>query len=138
VIRVALDANVIAAGFVIQTGLPARVLNHWLEGRMKLVISEHIVKEVEIAWNKPYWGARFTQDEIVHSLKLLSEEIIPITIEVSGIASHSEGDPVIATAVSGAAAYLVTGDKELRAIGSHEGVMFRTPQEFLEEFEGLS
>lgn len=121
-IRVVLDANVIAAGFVIRTGLPARVLNHWLEGRMKLVISEHLVEEVEIAWKKPYWRARFTQDEVAHAVALLSEELIPITVDVSGIASHAEDDLVIATAVSGKADYLITGNKELRAVWEYEGV----------------
>jgi predicted nucleic acid-binding protein len=53
------------------------------------------------------------------------------------VASHWHDDLVIATAVEGEVDYLLTRDKELRAVGEYEDVKIRTPQEFLEEFEGL-
>jgi putative PIN family toxin of toxin-antitoxin system len=138
VIRATLDANVIAAGFVIRNGLPARVVDLWSAGKFDLIISQHIVKEVAIAWGKPYWRERFAQESVAAALAELSRELTPITLEIEGVEGHHEDDLIIATAVSGLADYLVTGDKELRAVGDYRGVKIRTPQEFLEEFEALA
>jgi predicted nucleic acid-binding protein len=38
---------------------------------------------------------------------------------------------VLATAVSGGAGYIVTGDKRLRAVSSYQGVSILSPRDFL-------
>lgn len=102
---------------------------------MKLVISQHVVDKAEVARSKPYWSARYSPEEVVRALTMFREKLTPITVVAKGVASHWRDDLVIATAVSGNADYLVTGDKELRAVNEFQGVKIRTPQEFLEEFE---
>jgi predicted nucleic acid-binding protein len=77
-------------------------------------------------------------EEVVNeTLAILARRthLIRITARVAGIASHAEDDLVIATAVSGDAEYLITGDKRLRKVGKYQNVKIRTPQEFLAEFE---
>jgi predicted nucleic acid-binding protein len=54
-----------------------------------------------------------------------------ISVEVHGIATHPEDDLILATAVSGRADYLVTGDRQLLALGSYQGVRIVTPRDFL-------
>lgn len=57
-------------------------------------------------------------------------EIVPVTTEISGVASHAEDDLVIAAAVSARAPYLVTGDAGLLAVGTHRGVSLVTARFF--------
>lgn len=59
-------------------------------------------------------------------------QVSPITVEVSGIASHPEDDLVLATAVSAGVYRLVTGDKGLLSVGRYEGVVVYSPRDFLE------
>lgn len=58
--------------------------------------------------------------------------VTALTVEVTGVATHPEDDLILATAVAGAAAYLVTGDRRLRAVGAFQGVAILSPREFLE------
>lgn len=51
---------------------------------------------------------------------------------VRGVATDLEDDLVIATAVAGAAEYLVTGDNGLLAVESFQDVSIVSPREFLE------
>jgi len=62
--------------------------------------------------------------------------LVPITVEVRGVATHPEDDLVIATAVNAGADYLVTGDKELLAVGAYQSVTIRNPRAFLELLTG--
>jgi predicted nucleic acid-binding protein len=52
-------------------------------------------------------------------------------------ASHTHDDLILATAVAGSADYLVTGDREPRALGSYEGIAILTPREFLDVLDAL-
>jgi predicted nucleic acid-binding protein len=49
---------------------------------------------------------------------------------VQGVASHPEDDLILATAVSAQADYLVTGDRQLLALGRYQGVEIVTPRAF--------
>lgn len=51
---------------------------------------------------------------------------------VAGVATHPEDDLVLATAISGSADYLVTGDRQLRQLGSFQGVVIVSPRTFLD------
>ena len=57
--------------------------------------------------------------------------LVPITVNVSGAASHPEGDLILATAVSAQADYLVPGDRQLLTLQSFQGVQIVSPREFL-------
>jgi predicted nucleic acid-binding protein len=56
---------------------------------------------------------------------------------VTGVASHPEDDPILATAVSASADYLVTGDRQLQRLGSYRGVSIVSPREFLDLLDRL-
>lgn len=133
-IRAVLDANVIVSGFPAASGTVADLIDLWRAGTFELVTSRHIIDEFAGAWTKPYWQARFSRGQIDRALTLLEQEadVTPITIGVAGIATHPADDLVLATAVSAAADYLVTGDNGLRAVGHYGGVVTQSPRAFLE------
>jgi putative PIN family toxin of toxin-antitoxin system len=133
VIRAVFDANVIAAGFPAKPGTLEMLINRWFADEFRLVVSDYILDEVENAWAKPYWRARFTTNQVRTALHVLRRdaEVTPITVTIEGIASHPEDDMVLATAVSAEAEYLVTGDRELQDLRSYGQVQIVSPTAFL-------
>ena len=57
--------------------------------------------------------------------------MLVITTSVSGVATHPEDDLVLATAISGKADYLVTGDRQLLKLQEFEDVSIVSAAEFL-------
>ena len=56
-----------------------------------------------------------------------------IRYRVAGVASHPEDDPILATALTARADYLVTGDQRLRnRVSSFSDIPLVSPAEFLE------
>lgn len=138
-ISVVLDTNVLASGTVTTSNSPGQILNQWHDGQFELVVSEHIIDELERTLNKPYFKKRLTSKVITAFTDLLQNEatVTPITVKVSGVATHPEDDLVLATAVSAKAKYLVTRDRPLlRKVGkSCKGVKLVTPNDFLEKLK---
>ena len=81
----------------------------------------------------PHFSQRLTIDQKARVIALLREEatVTPITTTVSGVATHPEDDFILATASSGKAGYVVTGDKQLQKLGSYQSVTILSPADFL-------
>lgn len=135
-ISAVLDTNILASGTVTAVTPPGQILDRWRDGQFELVVSEHIIDELERTLNKPYFQKHLTSSVSTAFIDLLQNKatIIPITVKVKSIATHPEDDLVIAAAVSGKADYLVTGDGPLlRKVGkSYKGVTLISPKDFLE------
>jgi uncharacterized protein len=133
VIRTVIDTNVLASGLISGDGTPGRILSCWAAGLFDLVLSEHILTELAHTLAKPYFRRSTTPDWAEQQLTWfqLGGIVVPISVQVSGIAAHSEDDLVLATTVSGRATYLVTGDKAIQAIGHYRGVNVVRPFDFL-------
>src|SRR5512143_3308876 len=54
-----------------------------------------------------------------------------MTTPVTGVATHPEDDPILATAVSARADYLVTGDQPLRRVGAIANIPIISPADFV-------
>jgi putative PIN family toxin of toxin-antitoxin system len=136
VIAAVLDANVLASGLVNlakpESPLGA-LLRAWAAGAFTVLVSDHILDEVERALQKPYFQRRMTPQQIAAGMQAVRRQadIIVITAHVQDVATHREDDLVLATAVSADANYLVTGDKDLLALGSYQGVTIVSPRQFL-------
>jgi putative PIN family toxin of toxin-antitoxin system len=104
-----------------------------------LVLSEHLLGEVDVVLAKPYFTQRLPAADRARFLQLLRRQgiITPLTAAVSGVATHPEDDLVLATALSGNARFLVTGDYKLLALKQHRDVIIVSVQEFLAMLPGL-
>jgi putative PIN family toxin of toxin-antitoxin system len=113
--------------------MPAEVIGSWMRGEFQLITSEHILNEVGSAWRNKYWSARFSEARTRAALSLIrtGSEITPQIEDVSGSAAHPHDDPILSTAVSGTADFLVTGDRELLALGEFMSISIVTPRQFL-------
>ena len=135
--RVALDVNVLASGvlgFLQPSTPPGLLLRAWRAGRFQLIISEHILTNLQRALAKTYFQRRLTAAEIRAFLTLLRQEatLAPIIVPVHGVAPDAEDDLVLATAMSGQADYLVTGDAAFRDLQTYRGIRIVSPRAFLE------
>lgn len=103
------------------------------------VVSEHILDELTETWRDPYWQARLPESACAEAITLLRQEAIvtSLTVEVAGVATHPEDDLILATAVAAEATYLVTGDRQPRAVGAYRGVTILSPREFLHQLSPL-
>lgn len=133
-----LDANVLAAGFANADGPPGQLVDLWRAGRFVLIVSEHVLSELEGTFAKPYFRRRMSSDQQARALSLLRADAVMVTISASirGVASHPSDDLVLATAVSGRADYLVTGDIELRRLSPFRGIVILSPRAFLDVLTG--
>lgn len=130
-----LDTNILVSGMVSATNPPGQILNAWRDGQFILVLSAHIIDELERTLNKPYFQKHLSSNDITAFIDLLRYEAIvtPINVSVHRVATHSEDDLTLATAVSAKANYLITGDKRLlnKVGSSYQGVSLVTPKDFL-------
>jgi putative PIN family toxin of toxin-antitoxin system len=136
VIVAVLDTNVLAsgvAGIARPESTPGELLRRWRAGAFVLVVSEPILAELIRTLTNPYFAARLVPAETEEALMRLRTEaaVQPITAGVSGSATHREDDLILATALSANARYLVTGDRELQAIGVFQDSRIVSPHEFL-------
>ena len=128
------DTNVLASGFVNQLGIPGQILLLWTYGAFELVVSEHILTELEHTFKAPYFSKRLSPNQRAANTALLRREAImtPIIAQVSDVATHPEDDLILATAMSFPADYLVTGDKKLQKLGTYQGATILSPRGFLD------
>lgn len=139
--RVLLDTNVLAAGIVGNrlnwTTPPTQIWRRWQAKQFALLISAHVMKELNKTLDLPWFAARIAllDRELAMREILAFAEVIELATMVSGVASHPADDLVLSAAVSGNADYLVTGDAKFLQVGEYRGVKLRTPTEFLRELD---
>lgn len=136
-IAAVLDTNVLASGFAGWSdpdSTPGDLIRRWRDGQYRLVVSNHILGELERTFTDRYFTRRLGPDGIRLAFAALYADatIVPITIRVFGVATQPKDDLVIATALSGRVPNLVTGDRALRERGGYRDTRCFTPREFAE------
>ncbi len=131
--RAVLDANVLAPAFANPTATAGRLIALWQAGGFELVVSEHVIAEFRRTYADPYYARRLSPQQVDAAVALLRAEAIvtPITLPVSGVATHPEDNLVLATGLSGDADYLGTRDRQLLKLGGHLGLRIVSPGELL-------
>ena len=133
-ITAVLDTNILASGVIAERGTLAVIIDAWRAGAFTVVISSPILLELERTLEKRYFTQRLTSSQRAGILSVLTRQslVTPVTVAVDGIATHPEDDLIVATALSGHADYLVTGDRKLQDIGAYAGHTIVSPRIFLD------
>ena len=133
--KVVLDANVFVSALISTRGAPRQIIDLWREEAFELLLSSAIMEEIGRVLRYPQIVAlhRLTERELATFLTLVSEEAVVVEPTQRLQISPDEPDNrYIECAVSGGAAYLVTGDKmHLLPIGEYQGMPIVTPTVFL-------
>jgi len=111
-----LDTNVLVSALLEPRGLPARLLDHAIEGTFDLVVSDYLLDELSEVLERI---DRSTRRDTFQVLRRLGRTVRPL----SGTWSVKDaGDnPVVGTAAAAGADYLVTGDRGLLDLASVAG-----------------
>lgn len=133
--RVVLDTNVFISS-TFWSGKPLEVVNVFKQERASLLLTTEIIEELFDVYSDEKFSSRLlflevTASKIVANHVELAEIVIPDPIPDDVIRDRKDL-MILACAVGGNADYIVTGDKDLRTLGSYAGIPILTPARFLE------
>ena len=137
--RAVVDTNVFVSAFLFHDrgGVPVELLHRLADERFTLVLCRALLVELaDVLTRDPAVGERYgyTQETVALYLTTLEThaEFAEPPAPFPPISRDPKDDVVVATAVTAAAHYLVTGDNDLLSLGNHEGVSIVTPRQFLD------
>lgn len=135
--RVAIDSNVWIAALLLPAGTARRCVESVLDGDIDVLMSEAVFREPVMRLERP----KFDRYRDVESWDLFLSELVELSVwlEDTGAADGTCRDPdddkFLALAAVGRADALISGDRDLLVLGSHEGIPVLTPLQFLERFQ---
>ena len=133
-ISAVLDTNILASGAIKPSSIPGQILKQWRDDKFELIISQHILSELEETLNKSYFRNILKTQDVDDLLELLISDasLTLIITKVAGVATHPEDDLVLATAESGKASFVVTGDHGLQNLKQFKDIKIVSPSTFSE------
>lgn len=133
--RAVLDTNVAVSAAINPDGTPALVILRWGRGAFTWVTSTPLLDELTRTFSAPRVRRFFTwtQDEVDRFLRraLETAEVVSPHRAITRIAVDPSDNRVLEAAAEGTADYIVTGDRHLLDLKSHEGTQIVTPADFL-------
>ena len=144
-IRAVLDTNVIVSGILTPKSVPATILKIGLEGKFKLIMSPHVIEEIErviryermIALMRRHKLTCREVDDFMQKLKRVAM-VTPGELEVTAVPSDPGDDMVLSCALEGKADFVVSGDHHLTDLVRYRGIRIVTPVEFIQIVSTLS
>lgn len=132
--RVVLDTHVLLSALLF-TGIASESVPLWRKGAITVLLSREILDDYlrVLAYSK----FELSEGEIKG---LTEEELLPFAqvikpgIRIRVVKRDPSANKFLECAVAGKADVLISGDKELLAIGHYRQVRIRTPSRFLETF----
>lgn len=129
-VRAVFDTTILAS-LSVATQDPLAFLRHATEQRLfELCTSEFILEELSRTLKKPYFVSRLP-DQGAAFLEMLRQvaTVVPVSVTLVGVVSDPNDDPIVSTAVSAKAHYLVSGDKAILAVGQVRGIPILTARQ---------
>lgn len=123
--RAVLDTNVLVSALLFG-GLPGELLSSAVRGDLRLVTSEVLLDELEGALERKFGWSRPQTRATRAEIEMLAEVVRPPT--VPAVLRDPDDDHVLAAAVAGGVDLLVSGDKDVLALGTYRGVDIVSPR----------
>ena len=129
--RVIIDTNVLVSGIFWQ-GVPARILEAWVERRFRLVVSTSILEEYQAVIHqleKKYPSVTVSRT-ILQAVGLYADIVEPVKL-AEQVCTDPNDDKFLAAALSGNVDCIVTGDAALLKTDGYKGIRVAKPSSFL-------
>ena len=134
-LRVVLDTNLLVSYLLTQGNTISRIITHWADGDIEVVVSPAIMEELAGVVRRPRLSRPMAGDPQI-LIDLLSSEALHTKGDVAfpGASRDPKDDKFLACAIEGAADYIVTGDADLLSLGTFRTVRIVRPAEFVQLF----
>jgi putative PIN family toxin of toxin-antitoxin system len=130
-LRVVLDTNVLVSALAYPGSIPGRILSAWREGGLNLVLSRYILDEmVRVLPQLPRITLTPAEIRDLADSFLFMAEIVEPSTEPDETLRDQADQLVLGTLRAAQADYLITGDKDLLALGEQYPIV--TPAVFWE------
>lgn len=133
--RAVVDPNVLISALLSRDGTPARVLRAWLDGAFELVVSNHLLDELDRALAYPKLRERVEPSEATEFIGLLRNgaRMDDDPTDLPSVRSADPGDDYLISLAEHAPAMIVSGDRHLLGLAGELPVL--SPAEFLTELD---
>jgi len=130
--RVVLDTGILIAALITSNTPPDLIYRAWRKKRFTLVTSEWQLAEFRRVSRYPRVRPFLRPSEAGNLVNGLRHQAVVLAdLPAVDLSPDPDDNPVLATAIAGAAQYLVTGDKrDLLALGEVQGVQMVTARNF--------
>lgn len=137
---VVLDSNIIISSLLKSNSASSRIIGLWTKHYFDLISSTYIISEVKKTLidkqlSKKYHFSPTKQSRLISQLIHFSKMVNPPVL--SDIVRDQKDNPILSTAISGHADYLVTGDQDLLVLAKNNNLQplqILSPHDFLHEF----
>jgi len=129
--RIVLDTNVLISAMLFG-GVPREILNLVLSGKITCSLSQPIIDELLNVLQRPKFGLSLQQAvAIAEELSDLCTIVSPEE-RVQVIADDPDDNRIVECAMKAKAAFIVSGDAHLLALGAYKDIRILSPSEFLQ------
>lgn len=134
VLKAVLDSNVWVSA-LLWGGKPAEIVKAAEQGKVRLVASEEILREISQVLNYPklrkvYEAEEMSHEELIEAV-LKVVQFVQVTRRVKVVLEHPADDKFLECALEAKADYVVSGDKHLLKVGNYEKIQVVSVHEFL-------
>jgi putative PIN family toxin of toxin-antitoxin system len=133
--RVVLDTNVLVSALLF-SGELSQIVDLWQQGKVIPLISRETFDELRAILDYPKFS--LNQDEIQSIIEneiLPYFEVVEIKEKVRGVCRGPGDDKFLGCALSGAAHFIVSGDKDLTIMKNYKTIRIMKTSEFLRLFK---
>lgn len=130
--RVVVDTNVFVSG-VFFGGPPGDILSAWRDGLIEVLVSREIVEEYVRVGDR--LSRQFPGVDLGPALELVAvaAKLVLAPPLPEAVCRDADDDKFLAGAVAGEAQYVVSGDRDLLAVSSWQGVTVVSPRDLVDK-----
>jgi len=139
--KAVLDVNVWVSA-LLWGGKPAEIVKAAEQGKVRLVASEEILREISQVLNYPklrkvYEAEEMSHEELIEAV-LKVVQFVQVTRRVKVVLEHPADDKFLECALEAKANYVVSGDKHLLKVGKYGKIQVLSVSEFLQVLDSTS
>jgi putative PIN family toxin of toxin-antitoxin system len=130
--RYVFDTNVLISALLFTNSMPDRAFAYALD-HGTILVSLPLLQELQRVLSRPIFERYVTQAEREQFLTSLTLEATLVTVTVQlQVVRDPKDDLILELAVSGHATIIISGDADLLALDTYDGIPIRTPAQFLQ------